>query len=262
MSAKSWSRSQKLAFWAIVVPAAVAVGGTIIAHHNKPAAAPPVATTVPQVSNATPVSPLPKTQEAPRFRQTVKSKVAGDQNVTGNNIAGNGNVTGNNNKSNVQVTAPNGIAIGGDNNGTATVTNYNGIFPPPNVVPTISICVSRSQAENNNQVILKMKTDTPISEPAWWFLFDGPVIDAVADADPKPFGYAHAHPPQNQRPYDWQNAVGITVTSIGGLFSQQPWRPEMPITVTVTSKGFVNLLEIHGRSLNQPIDERLLYQCN
>jgi hypothetical protein len=48
-----------------------------------------------------------------------------------------------------------------------------------------------------------MKTDIAISEPAWWFLFDGPVLEATADAESKPFGYMHAHPPQDKLPNDW-----------------------------------------------------------
>jgi hypothetical protein len=160
---------------------------------------------------------------------------------------------------------PNGICIGGDNNGSATVNNYNGMYPPPGVVPTIAVCISRPPASGEpavHQTVLRMTTDTPISEPSWWFLFDGPVIDATADADPKPFGYAHSHPPKEQLPDDWQNAIGITVTSIGGISSQQPWRPSMPLTVTVTSEHPINLREIAGRSLNASIREKFISACN
>jgi len=106
-----------------------------------------------------------------------------------------------------------------------------------------------------------MKTDTAISEPAWWFVFDGPVIDATADADPKPFGYAHDHPPHDKIPF-WPNVIGITVESIGGMFSQKPWRPHVPLTVIVTSKQAVQLLEVHGRSVDQALPERFNYGCN
>jgi len=161
------------------------------------------------------------------------------------------------------ISAPNGIAISGGIVTNPTVSNSYGQFPPPGVVPNISICFLKSNVLIGQQYnnVFKMRTDSPISEPTWWFLFDGPVLDVTADADPKPFGYAHGHPPHDKRPNDWQNAIGITVTSIGGMFSQQPWRPEMPLTVTVTSKAQVHLVEVSGRSLDQHIQENFSFRC-
>jgi hypothetical protein len=157
---------------------------------------------------------------------------------------------------------PNGICIGGDNSGSAKVENYNGIYPPPNVTPTIFICAKPSILEGDiYKTTFVFKTDTEISNPAWWFLFDGPVIDVDVSASPKVIGFMHSHPPCDKIPM-CDRSLGITLNNIGGLGSQLPWGPTTAFTAVVTSKQPVNLLEEHGRSMDKPLNENYVKKCD
>lgn len=155
---------------------------------------------------------------------------------------------------------PNGICIGGDNNGSAKVENYNGIYPPPNITPTISICAKPSIQEGAiYKTTFVFKTDTEISNPAWWFLFDGPVIDVDVSA-PSVIGFAHSHPPCDKIPM-CDKSLGITLSNIGGLGSQLPWGPTIPFTAVFTSKQPIRLLEEYGRSMDRPLNENFVAKC-
>jgi len=81
--------------------------------------------------------------------------------------------------------APNGINIGRDNNGSAVVNNYGNLPDVPDVgtVPTITVCYSQNEVSGGNNYFpgdsfvttIALQTDTPITRPAFGFLFDGPV---------------------------------------------------------------------------------------
>jgi hypothetical protein len=73
---------------------------------------------------------------------------------------------------------PNGICVGGDNNGTATVNNNYGKLPDqpqPGTIPTVIVCSSISAVGKGYVTNITLQTDSPITKPAYGFLFDGPV---------------------------------------------------------------------------------------
>jgi hypothetical protein len=160
------------------------------------------------------------------------------------------------------ISAPNGIAIGGGIVTNPTVNNNYGQFPPPGVTPKISICFLESNvlAAGEYKSVFTIKTDTPISSPAWWFQFDGPVKEVIPSLESVGFSSTHDHPHPEEIEHS-ENVVGFALNNIGGIGSQEPLRPRNVVTATLTSPRPVSLIHISGRSLNEHIQENFLYRC-
>ncbi len=161
---------------------------------------------------------------------------------------------------------PNGICIGGENSGTATVNNtFSDKFPRPGVIPNITMCVTHP---TTTKEVITIKSDTAISSPYWWFMLDGPVSDSAIElADAKePFGSTHgpANPEQAASmhvPAD--HLVGVALTFIGPPFGG-PWRPFEPsdlIRITLTVKNPVSILSVNSGSQRDFLAENIRYEC-
>jgi len=119
---------------------------------------------------------------------------------------------------------PNGICIGGDNNGTATVINPG---PPP---PIIHVCVSEPQVvDKSTGEVRQVFTLTSTSEvvgPAYNFEFSGPILKSTQAGSP-----------------DMAMNIGEKLSSPSSFSFRlfQAWFPGQRINFEVHSIGPVNL---------------------
>jgi hypothetical protein len=163
--------------------------------------------------------------------------------------------------------APNGIAIGGGTVTNPTVNNNSyGQFPPPGVIPSISICFLKKNEPKGDlfETVFTIKTSTPISAPWWVFQFDKPV-DSLVPTMRQPFAHTNGHAQAGMPGITPENDITLTIDNIGGFGSQAPWRQGDTITATVTSRQPVQLINQFGGSASsangEAIREDFLFQC-
>jgi hypothetical protein len=188
------------------------------------------------------------------------------------------------------VSAPNGIAIGGDNLGSATVTNtFGDTYPRPGVIPQVNFCISDSTpAGPDYETLITIRTDQEISAPFWGLFFDGPITGATLAIDgiQEPFGSSSGHPfasgarldplgtlPVNSRLFLRDDAAGtvpdpdnifrVQITEIGNPFGgpYRPWGPKDKLRVTVKSKQPVHILAITSGYGREFLSEQMLIRC-
>ena len=155
----------------------------------------------------------------------------------------------------VQVSAPNGIAIGGGIVNNPTVNNFG---PPPPPTPTVTICISHPIPTNGAQyqTVFTFKTDVEIMEPWYALLFDGPVGDGSAELSSASFGYTHSRADKLPNP---ENSFVFKNTSIN--FGVPRWLPNTEIKLTIPSKAPVNLIKLLSGSGENGRDEKFVFSC-
>jgi hypothetical protein len=166
---------------------------------------------------------------------------------------------------------PNGICIGGNNTGTATVTNsYSDSFPRAGIVPVVTMCANDSKPDSSGSIkkVIIVKTNTAITSPYWWFAFDGPVSDSTVELlnAKEPYGSTHGPPTPEQSalvqvPID--QMVGASIVSIGNPFGG-PWRPldsTDTVRITILSKNTINILHVEPGRQGHHLDEQIVFDC-
>jgi hypothetical protein len=182
--------------------------------------------------------------------------------------------------------APNGVAIGGNNLGSATVSNmFSDIYPRSGVIPDVNFCIPGSSSD-----VITITTDTEITAPFWGLVFDGAVTGATVDMEDtahEPFGWTDGHPSGfqlgqlteplgafpvesrlllaadvNTRVYT-DNVLRIQVTEIGSPFGgpSRPWGPKDRLKVTVKSSRPVHLIAIASGYGRKYLAERMIVGC-
>ena len=192
--------------------------------------------------------------------------------------------------SKVQLNTPNGIAIGGDNLGSATVNNtFSDVYPRPGTIPKVSFCISQSMpTAMGYETLITIKTDTEISAPFWALVFDGPANRATIDMEDvhhEPFGWSDGHPFQSGQRLeplgtlpaesrivlganestvvDRDNIIRIQVTEIGPPFGgpYRPWGPKDNLRVSVQSNQSIRLIAIASGSGRKFLSEHMAIGC-
>jgi hypothetical protein len=182
--------------------------------------------------------------------------------------------------------AQNGVAIGGDNLGTATVNNtFSDVYPRPGVIPVVTFYPFPSQPNGTDySTLIKVKTNTEITAPFWALVFDVPVIEAkvALEGISEPFGSSDGHPfksglktepldvipvdsrmilrPEGHERIDTDNILRIQITEIGMPFGgpYRPWGPKDLVAITVRSSQKVKLVGIISGSGRAFIPEQII----
>jgi hypothetical protein len=153
---------------------------------------------------------------------------------------------------------PNGVCIGGDNTGTATVIN-NG--PPPPPTPTVKVCVSYDGV--TNRTTISLNTDVQIARPWFAFFFDGPVLDGSAELNDGRgvFGYQHGRAEKLPFP---ERSFLFRLESID--FGPATWFPSNgTIKITIPATAPVRLIRTLAGAGDDPdalFPENLIFGCN
>lgn len=164
--------------------------------------------------------------------------------------------------------APYGIANAAPNSGQQTVNNFgNPQYPPPGVVPTITVCeVPNVASSADYKTFITLTTDTRITRPAFGFYFDGPVSRDGSVEVPGAFSHTiHSRDTNSSTP---ENTFMFYVPELGDL-TETSWYPPSPIKVSITSSNPVHLTHIETASgsasdVNQirALAEELRFACN
>lgn len=232
--------------WANVSPPQVATNNPEPAR-TKPSPTPPT----PTAPINGPSSPLPKsrpkTKPQPKSSQKPETPVVSvgpDRVVT---VA----------PPSVSQNCPNGVCIGGDNKGTATVIN-NG--PPPLPTPTVKVCASYDSVKP--QATILVTTNGQVPRPFFAFFFDGPVLDGSAELNSgSSFGYTHGRAERMPNP---ERSFVIRISTIN--FATTTWFPsDGAIKVTVPSETPVHLVRVLAGAGDDPdavFQENIVMACN
>jgi len=155
---------------------------------------------------------------------------------------------------------PNGICIGGDNSGTATVNNFG---PLPLPTPNVKICASYSDAVQGQDHVttVTFTTDVQITRPWFAVFFDAPVLDGSAIVTNAGFsGFSHGRAEKMPNP---ERSFWIRLDSIN--MGTNTWNPgDGPIKLTVPSKNRVQLVNVlggAGENPDVPFPENLNFKC-
>jgi hypothetical protein len=153
---------------------------------------------------------------------------------------------------------PNGVCIGGDNKGTATVIN-NG--PPPPPTPTVKVCVSFDW--ETNRTTISLNTDVQIARPWFAFFFDGPVLDGSVELNDGRSVLAYAPARAVKQPFPEKSFL-FRVNSIDS--GPATWFPSNgTIKVTIPASAPVHLIKILAGAGDDPdtlFPENLISGCN
>jgi len=186
--------------------------------------------------------------------------------------------------------APNGIAIGGNNLGSAAVNNtFSDVYPRPGIIPEVNFCISQPQISGGEYVTsLEITTNTEITSPFWALFFDQPATEAIVEMDGpnhEPFAWSDGHPyqsglktqpltslPVESRVFPGEvvadgvntdNILKIQITQIGPPFSgpYRPWGPKDNLKVTVKSPQPARLITIASGSGRSFLAEHMTIGC-
>jgi hypothetical protein len=163
--------------------------------------------------------------------------------------------------------APGGFAISGGTVNQPTINTFSDRYPKPGVVPTVTFCVTQHEDATKHQTIITIKTDAEISEPYWWFGFDGPVLEdgtvEIVDAK-EPYGTTHGRPPGDRPlPMPRDQIFGAQIALIGNPFGavRRPLGPTDTVRVTVSSLRPVKIVHIESGSGRAHLDENIVLGC-
>lgn len=153
------------------------------------------------------------------------------------------------------ISAPNGIAIGGGVVTNPTVNNNYG--PPPPPTPTVTVCFSQIAPSSGGiyRTTVTLKTDVEVMEPWYVLIFDGPLLDGNVHMTTPRIAEEHGQA-NDSKP---ENTLLLKIKSID--FGPPRWLPDNVMRVTTQSMEPVKIVKLVGGSGEDVREEKFVYRC-